>query len=113
MSATWSEAGRRSPKFFASRNSLFDNLVGSCKQHRRHLDAKQPGGLLADDELELDRLNDRQIGRLLVLEDAADVSKRRTLNQIKNAYDLPDQLGVQRLEAIERVRIRALPVAQL
>ena len=50
--------------------SLFDHLVGGGEQRRRHGEAKHPGGLVIDDQLELRRLHDRQVCGLGALEDA-------------------------------------------
>src|SRR3977135_586048 len=46
---------------------LFDRLGGEREQRRRHVDAEQPGGLQVDDELELGRLHDRQVGGFCAL----------------------------------------------
>ena len=54
---------------------LFDHLVGTCEQRRRHGEADRLGGLKVDDELELGRGLHRQVGRLLALEDAIDVAR--------------------------------------
>jgi hypothetical protein len=43
--------------------SLFDHLIGAGKQHRRHLQAERLGGLQVEDEFELGRLLDREVGR--------------------------------------------------
>jgi hypothetical protein len=45
-----------------------DHLVGGREERFRHLDAERPGRLLVDDQLELDRLLDRQVGGLGALE---------------------------------------------
>src|SRR5262245_15680210 len=55
-----------------------DHLVGAGEQRGRYIDAKRPGGLQIDDELELGRLKDRQIGRLLPLEDMPDITAHLT-----------------------------------
>src|SRR5262249_24026628 len=47
-----------------------DHLVGAGEQRRWNFQAKRPGGRKIDDELELDRLHDRQVGRLGTLENA-------------------------------------------
>jgi hypothetical protein len=47
----------------------FNRLVGPGEQRGGMSDAGRPGGLQVDDELELGRLHDRQVGRFLALED--------------------------------------------
>ena len=53
---------------------LFDNLVGSGEQCRRHSEAEHPGRWNVNDQLELGRLHDRQIRRFRTLENAAGVN---------------------------------------
>src|SRR5262249_17719241 len=53
-----------------SRFTSFDYLVGACRERRRYLDPERLRGFQIDDELELGRLHDWQVGRLLALEDA-------------------------------------------
>ena len=48
---------------------LLDHLISGGQQSFRHLDAEQLGGLQVDDELELARLNDRQVDGLNTLKD--------------------------------------------
>ena len=60
-------------------STSLDHLVGDGKESRRHLDAERPGGLQVDDELELGRLHDRQIGRLGALEDVAGIDAHLTI----------------------------------
>src|SRR5262245_13370863 len=52
---------------------LFDHLVGNGEHSGRERDAERLGGLEVDDELELGRLNHRQIGRLLAFENPPDI----------------------------------------
>ena len=53
--------------------SLFNHLVGTHEQRHRHVEAERFGGLEVDDQLELRRLLDWQIGGLLALENPAGV----------------------------------------
>ena len=48
--------------------SLFDHLVGAAEQRERERDAERFRGLEVDDKLDLYRLIDGQLGRLLALE---------------------------------------------
>src|SRR5204863_6091452 len=54
---------------------LFDHLVGAGEQRLRHGEAERLGGLHIDDELELGRLLDGQVGRLRPREDLSSVTK--------------------------------------
>jgi hypothetical protein len=51
--------------------ALFDHLVGACKQRRRYGEDKRLGSADVDHQFVLGRRLDRQVGRLLALEDAA------------------------------------------
>jgi hypothetical protein len=53
---------------------LFDHLVGGSEQGRRNGEAEHRGGLDVEDQLELARLYNRQVGGLRTLEDAADIN---------------------------------------
>src|SRR5262249_42272170 len=52
---------------------LLDHLVGAGEQRPRHVEAKHPGGLGIDYQLELARLHDRQVGGLGTFENLAGV----------------------------------------
>ena len=62
-----------------SRAALFDHLIGGDEQRLRHGQAEYTGGLVIDDELELARLHDRQVGGLRTLEDAAGIGAGLTI----------------------------------
>src|SRR5262245_17397008 len=53
--------------------SLFDHLVGAGEQRRWHVQAERLGGAQVDHQLELGRLQDRQLAGLCALEDAAGI----------------------------------------
>jgi hypothetical protein len=64
--------GRRWSNSFVLRD-LFDHLVGSGEQRFGNGEAKCLGGLHVDDQLKLCRLQHRQVGGLVALEDAPDI----------------------------------------
>src|ERR1700682_2550049 len=55
---------------------LFDHRVGRHKKNRRHGEAECLGGLHVDDQLEFHRRLNREIRRILALEDAIDICRR-------------------------------------
>src|SRR5215831_1907312 len=56
-----------------------DHLVGESKEFIRHSEAEHPGGLGVDNELELCRLQHRQIRGFGALEDTARVNTDLTI----------------------------------
>jgi hypothetical protein len=68
--------GRDHERYFTTSNcrtakGSFDRLVGDGEQRRRHLDAQRLGSLEVNDQLELSRLHDWQVGRPLSLKNPA------------------------------------------
>jgi hypothetical protein len=53
---------------FALCQKLFDHLVGTSEQRRRHGDAQRLGGLQVDVQFDFSGLLDRQVGWLLALD---------------------------------------------
>src|SRR6266852_1403181 len=51
----------------------FNHIIGAQQNRWRHLKAERPRGLEVDGQLESCRLHDRKVGRLLALQNAADV----------------------------------------
>src|SRR5262249_48893822 len=64
---------------------LFNYLVGGNEHLVRDRDAERLGGLEVDDQREFGWLHDRQIGRLLALEDAAAVDAHQACRVCKIA----------------------------
>src|SRR5215472_16162040 len=58
---------------------LFDHLVGAGEQYRRNGDAHHLRRLLADDQLELVRLDDREVGRLRTFQNPGDLVSRESV----------------------------------
>src|SRR5262245_18002672 len=58
----------------ARRNLLFDHFVGAGEKRQWDFEAERLGGLEVDCQLELCRQYNRQIARLLTLEDAAGIN---------------------------------------
>src|SRR6516164_8612092 len=54
-------------------SNSFDHIVGATEQQRWHVEVQRLGGLEIDDQFKLCRRLDREVGRLLALEDAVDV----------------------------------------
>jgi hypothetical protein len=53
--------------------SSVDHFVGEREQRVRDSNAERPGGVEVHDQFEFGRLHDRQVGRLLAFEDAANI----------------------------------------
>ena len=60
----------------ATKNVLFDHLVGAAKKRERNCEAQCFGSLLVDHKLKFCRLLDRQIGWFFALENSPDVCAR-------------------------------------
>jgi hypothetical protein len=80
----------------ATKSSL-NYLVGTRKQCRWNFDAERPGGSQINDEVELGRLDDRQLGRLGALKDPTSVDA-----------ELPKHFGEARTVAHEAPSLRIL-----
>jgi hypothetical protein len=70
-------------------HSLFDHLIGAGQQRGRHCQSERFRGLHIDGQLIFGRHLNRQVGRLLALEDAVDKAGRLTvlLNEIRPIGD--------------------------
>src|SRR5262249_59601196 len=114
--------GARGRSGGASRGQSFDHLVGDGEQRRRHGEADRAGGLVIDDELELGRLYDRQIGWLRTLEDAAhiDAGLAKPVRYVRSVSHQPAHFGIGRpsrsdgRDGVARRKVRQLnaPVAE-
>src|SRR5262245_16162566 len=56
-----------------------NHLVGAADQRERHSNAERVGGLEIDDQLDFRRLLDRQVRRLVALENSPNVSADQTV----------------------------------
>src|SRR5436305_2090264 len=84
LGLTWAGLAPADRASFAWRLPLFDHLVGAGDERRRYVETDRLGCLQVDDELELHRPQDRQVGRLLAFENAAGVNAELALS-IDNA----------------------------
>jgi hypothetical protein len=78
--------------------SLFDYLIGTCEQRRRHGETKRLCGLEIDRQFVLGRCLHRQVGRLFAFEDAVDVA-RRSPKWIGRIWPVGDQAAAGDEEA--------------
>src|SRR5262249_3155726 len=93
----------------------FDHLVGLREQRRRDVEAKHPGSLGVDDQLELGRLHDRQVRRLRALQDAAGIDAdltQRSCEVAAVAYQ-PAGFGIFTQRVYRRDRIMRRQVCKL
>ena len=59
--------------------SLLDHLVGAADQRQWDGEAERPGGLEVEDHLDFRRLHNRQVSRLLALENSPGVGAEQTV----------------------------------
>src|SRR6516164_11186551 len=83
----------------ASSSRSFDHLVGERKQPVWDSEAERLRGLCADDQFEFSRLQNRQVGRLLALGDAAGVNADLA-KQVRNIGSIAHQTAGRRELAI-------------
>src|SRR5215208_2064605 len=69
---------RKMPKT-GSRRTLFDHLVGTGEQWQRNGEAECLRGLEIDDQFDVGDLLDRQVGRLLALQNSAGINSCQTV----------------------------------
>ena len=69
----WAKSDREQTQQRAC-SALLDHLVGAREQRRRHVEAQRLGSLEVDHKLVFGRRLHRQVGRLLALEDAIDIT---------------------------------------
>ena len=94
-----------------SRRTSLDHLVGDCEHARWDVQAERFGGLEVDHQLELGRSNDRQVGGLLALENAAGVDADLAIG-IGKARSIADQTTSRRVLAILIDRRHPLSLCQ-
>jgi hypothetical protein len=73
LGLTWAGLAPADRASFAWRLPSLDHLVGECEQPVWNFEAKRLGGLEVNNELELGRLQDWQVGRPVAFENSANV----------------------------------------
>src|SRR5262245_54010668 len=87
------------PPWVKSRHeTLFNHFIGLSYQSWWHNETKRFRGLEVDDEIELRRLQDRKIGRLLAFQYACNVSANLPV-RIGNTRPITDQATFVRVDA--------------
>src|ERR1700682_3554301 len=86
---------------------LLDHLVGSHLHNLRHRKAKRLGGLEVGYQIELGRLDDRQVGRLFALENFADIdaSLAVAVGKVRPVTDEPTGSNIVSLRINHRDRM--------
>src|SRR5262245_49907379 len=67
-----------------------DHLVGAAGERKRDSDAERPGGLEIEDQLDFRGLHDREVSRLLALENAPGTETGQTV-RLRNAASVAHQ----------------------
>jgi hypothetical protein len=101
------------PTYAAQQNvqNLLDHLVGCREKRRRHLKADRLGSLQVDHQLVFGRRLHREIGGLLTLEDAIDISRRAAV-LVEKIRPVGDQPAGGDHEASEIDRGQLVPARQ-
>ena len=108
-SASSPDAAPGGHQYWPPRRVSLDHFVRDCEKRRRHLDAKEPGGVQIDDEFKPCRLHYRKVGRFRALEDVPGIDAALT-PCIRNAGSVAHQptaldrfaIGKGRRDAVAR-----------